>query len=220
MKFRKLSIVLISCLLVSSLFFSGTVFAQDEELPDPGITPDSPFYFFDTLGKNVYGKFNDMIRDGAGGYGDIGDQSRYFDLDAWAEHHGFLDVPKPDKAERDYGLKGRKRIPKSKFNLNDGSKDERFDGAKTIPRRNTHPTVKPIKLMAYLIQLGCPPNGVVLDPFCGSGTTCIAAKQLVRKYIGIEIKPQYAELARSGINAYPVPLTWFDEVEVVDRGSP
>ena len=37
-------------------------------------------------------------------YGDSGDQSRYFDLDAWAEHHGFLDVPKPDKSERDLGL--------------------------------------------------------------------------------------------------------------------
>lgn len=150
---------------------------------------------------------------GLGGYGDVGDQSRYFDLDAWAEHHGFLDVPKPDTSERDYGLKGKKAIPKSKFNLNDGSKDERFDGAILTPRRNTHPTVKPIKLMAYLIELGCPRNGVVLDPFVGSGTTCIAAKQLGRRYIGIEIKPEYHVMAEARVAAYPDPLEWFMETK-------
>jgi len=121
------------------------------------------------------------------------------------------DVPKPDNSERDYGLKGRKAIPKSKFNLNDGSKDERFDGAISLPRRNTHPTVKPVKLMAYLIELGCPPGGIVLDPFVGSGTTCIAAKKLVRKYVGIEINPEYVALAEARIRAYPVPFDWFNE---------
>jgi hypothetical protein len=53
MKQKKFSIILISCLLLTSLLLSGTAYAQDEELPDPGITPDSPFYFFDTLGKNI-----------------------------------------------------------------------------------------------------------------------------------------------------------------------
>jgi len=146
-------------------------------------------------------------------YGDVGDQSRYFDLDAWATHHGILDVPKPDNKERDFGLTGKKRVPKSKFNLNDGSKDERFDGAIPTPRRNTHPTVKPIKLMSYLIELGCPKDGVVMDPFVGSGTTCIAAKQLCRKYIGIELNPEYHVLAEARIAAYPQPLEWFTEAE-------
>jgi len=145
---------------------------------------------------------------------DSGDQSRYFDLDAWAQHHGFLDVPKPDTRERDYGLKGVKREPKSKFNKSDG-KNERFDGATSIPRRNTHPTVKPIKLMAYLIELGCPRNGIVLDPFVGSGTTCIAAKQLGRRYIGIEIKQEYHALAEARVAAYPQPLEWFQESQDV-----
>jgi hypothetical protein len=53
MKRKKLRMILISCFLTTSLLFSGTAYAQDEELPDPGITPDSPFYFFDTLGKNI-----------------------------------------------------------------------------------------------------------------------------------------------------------------------
>jgi len=53
MKQNKLRIIVISCLLITSFLLSGTAYAQDEELPDPGITPDSPFYFLDTLGKNV-----------------------------------------------------------------------------------------------------------------------------------------------------------------------
>jgi len=141
---------------------------------------------------------------------DFGDQSRYFDLDAWAQHHGILDVPKPASAERDYGLKGSKGQPKSKFNKSDG-KNERFDGAMSIPRRNTHPTVKPIKLMAYLIELGCPKDGIVMDPFLGSGTTCIAAKLLQRRYIGVEINEKYHALAEARIAAYPQPLKWFME---------
>jgi hypothetical protein len=48
-----LRVALISCLLLTSLFWGGAVFAQDDDLPDPGITPDSPFYFLDKLGKNI-----------------------------------------------------------------------------------------------------------------------------------------------------------------------
>jgi len=158
----------------------------------------------------IYGEYNNQPPEEHSTYGDTGDQSRYFDLDAWAQHHGILDVPKPDTAERDYGLKGPKREPKSKFNKSDG-KTERFDGAASIPRRNTHPTVKPIKLMAFLIKLGCPPGGVVMDPFLGSGTTCIAAKQLKRRYIGIEVSPEYHALSEARIAAYPQPLEWFKE---------
>lgn len=159
-------------------------------------------------GGKIYGTFTKVEAKDHTTYGDEGDQSRYFDLDAWAQHHGFLDVLKPDTSERDFGLKGRKSVPKSKFNKSDG-KNERFDGAESIPRRNIHPTVKPIKLMAYLIELGCPRNGVVLDPFVGSGTTCIAAKQLGRKYIGIELEENYHLLAEARVAAYPQPLEWF-----------
>jgi hypothetical protein len=55
MKIRKYMPILLSGLLIASLFFSSTAYAQDEELqlPAPGITPDSPFYFLDTLGKNI-----------------------------------------------------------------------------------------------------------------------------------------------------------------------
>jgi hypothetical protein len=53
MKKNLLRVTLVSCLLITSLLFGGAAYAQDEELPAPGITPDSPFYFFDTWGKNI-----------------------------------------------------------------------------------------------------------------------------------------------------------------------
>jgi hypothetical protein len=53
MKPKIFKMTLISCLLITALLVSGTAYAQDEELPDPGMTPDSPFYFFDKWGKNL-----------------------------------------------------------------------------------------------------------------------------------------------------------------------
>ncbi len=54
MKLRKrFGLILLSCFMVTSLLFSGTAYAQEEELPDPGITPDSPFYFLDNWGKQI-----------------------------------------------------------------------------------------------------------------------------------------------------------------------
>jgi site-specific DNA-methyltransferase (adenine-specific) len=55
-----------------------------------------------------------------------------------------------------------------------------------LPNANHHPTVKPLKLMEYLITLITPPNGVVLDPFMGSGSTGVAARKLGFGFIGIE----------------------------------
>lgn len=60
---------------------------------------------------------------------------------------------------------------------------------------NTHPTVKNTKLMEYLIKLITPPNGTVLDPFAGSGSTLVAAKRLGFKFIGIEKEREYFEIA-------------------------
>jgi site-specific DNA-methyltransferase (adenine-specific) len=68
------------------------------------------------------------------------------------------------------------------------SKSERGEG-------NTHPTVKPLALMKYLITLGLPPGGIVLDPFCGSGTTALACKELGRNYICIEKELEYYQIA-------------------------
>jgi hypothetical protein len=72
------------------------------------------------------------------------------------------------------------------------SRSERGDG-------NTHPTVKPLALMRYLVRLIAPPNGLVLDPFTGSGTTGIAAIREGMRFLGIEQSAEYAELAERRI---------------------
>lgn len=66
---------------------------------------------------------------------------------------------------------------------------------------NTHPTVKPTKLMAYLIRLITPPGGTVLDPFAGSGSTGVAAKEEGFGFIGIEKDPEYYEIAKERLGA-------------------
>lgn len=61
---------------------------------------------------------------------------------------------------------------------------------------NTHPTVKSTKLMEYLIKLITPPNGIVLDPFMGSGSTGVACKILDTEFVGIEKEVEYFEIAK------------------------
>lgn len=67
------------------------------------------------------------------------------------------------------------------------------------PEGNTktrnHPTEKPVRLMRYLIERSCPSGGLVLDPFMGAGGTLVAAKDLGRRAIGIEIEERYCEIA-------------------------
>ena len=56
--------------------------------------------------------------------------------------------------------------------------------------------------MSYLITLGSRKGDVVLDPFVGSGTTCISAKLLSRKYLGMEMDDEYVVIAKERIKAY------------------
>jgi len=65
---------------------------------------------------------------------------------------------------------------------------------------NFHCTVKSVPLMEYLIKMVTPKGGTVLDPFMGSGTTGIACKNLNRDFIGIELDPEYYEIAKKRIN--------------------
>ena len=63
-----------------------------------------------------------------------------------------------------------------------------------------HPTQKPVALMEALIKLTTIENQIVLDPFCGSGSTLVAAKNLNRQYIGIEINEEYCKTAEQRLN--------------------
>jgi len=64
----------------------------------------------------------------------------------------------------------------------------------------------PTSLAEFFILAGCPKNGIVLDPFMGSGTTCVIAKKLGRNYIGIELGKEYVEIAKKRILAIPDSL--------------
>lgn len=64
---------------------------------------------------------------------------------------------------------------------------------------NNHPTVKPLALMRWLCRLVTPPGGLILDPFTGSGSTGVAARQEGFRFLGVEQSPEYAEMARKRI---------------------
>lgn len=82
------------------------------------------------------------------------------------------------------------------FIKNTGGKDNILELGFVEKETGHHPTQKPIKLMQALIELTTQPDQVVLDPFCGSGSTLVAAKSLGRKYLGIDISPDYVSTSK------------------------
>lgn len=82
---------------------------------------------------------------------------------------------------------------------------------------NSHPTVKPVALMRWLVRLVCRPGGVVLDPFMGSGTTGVAARMEGFRFIGCELSPEYFAIAERRI-AFEVAEV--DDVEESDGPVP
>lgn len=69
----------------------------------------------------------------------------------------------------------------------------------TVPYKGGHYAAYPPKLVETCLLAGCPESGVVLDPFFGSGTTGMVARQMGRHYVGIELNPEYTELAKARI---------------------
>jgi site-specific DNA-methyltransferase (adenine-specific) len=76
------------------------------------------------------------------------------------------------------------------------SKKDRNEGEVS----NDHPTVKPTELMRYLVRLVTPPDGIVLDPFMGSGSTGKAAMLEGFKFAGIDMTPEYVDLSHARIS--------------------
>jgi DNA modification methylase len=110
--------------------------------------------------------------------------------------------PKVNRRERHTGfdLSTIPTDPSGKFD--DGGYSQKQETLKAAG--NNHPTVKPIELMKYLVKLVTPPNGHILDPFNGSGSTGCAAVELGFDYTGIELDPHYAEIAVKRITAYEI----------------
>lgn len=102
-------------------------------------------------------------------------------------------------------------VARSKLNAKNGA-GERLDGAPSPIRANFHPTVKPTDLMRYLVRMVTPPGGTVLDPFTGSGSTGRAAMLEGAQFIGCELSPEYAEIARARIR-YTLGSLFAHEVE-------
>ncbi|MGK2898581.1 MAG: DNA-methyltransferase [Burkholderiaceae bacterium] len=72
--------------------------------------------------------------------------------------------------------------------------------------RSAHPTQKPLSLLLELVQRHTNPDDLILDPFAGSGTTLVAAKQLGRRAIGIELEERWAEVAAKRLESATPPL--------------
>lgn len=105
----------------------------------------------------------------------------------------FLYCPKASRKERDAGCEN---LPRRALDLFPNAQK---GGKKPAPAGNPHPTVKPLELMRWLVRLLCPPDGLVLDPTVGSGTTGAAAVLEGRRFLGIELEPPYMEIAAARI---------------------
>jgi len=118
----------------------------------------------------------------------------------WVGADRFFYCPKASKSEKNEGLEELKE------RANSGSyqfrEDGSLDGKPTLPRANFHPTVKPIKLMEYLVKLITPKDGICLDPFMGSGSTGIACVNLERSFIGLELDKEYYNIAKTRIEYF------------------
>ncbi len=119
----------------------------------------------------------------------------------------FIQVPKPAKKEKDFGISGEEKTTGQKGQGMDRycslcetsmlkSYDCKCDEPNWItkPKKNFHPTIKPVKLMSYIITLFTREGDWVIDPFLGSGTTGLSSKLLNRNFIGVEREKEYYDI--------------------------
>lgn len=144
----------------------------------------------------------------------------FYDQDAIREEHVTLSENSRMKGGRNHFGKNGGTPEKGKnggnSNLHDGRWDQAFHPSGRNKRtvwnvplskyRGTHFAVFPEKLIEPCILAGCPKNGLVLDPFFGAGTTGVVAKKFGRKYVGLEISPDYAKLADERLADFQIDL--------------
>jgi len=119
----------------------------------------------------------------------------------------FFYCAKASRAEKDAGCEGSPLQEGGFRSETSGQHITRRDGGAPGPVRNNHPTVKPLSLMEYLCKLTrMPTGGIVFDPFAGSGSTCVAAKKIGRRYIGIDMDEHNCEIGRARVKAAEKPL--------------
>lgn len=133
----------------------------------------------------------------------IFDEEAAAELDQMTQNNAsrFFYCAKSSSAERNRGLEGMP-LKQSSGCYGEFEGDGRGRQTEHSPKQNIHPTVKPITLMKYIITLLAPPgNPTLLDPFCGSGSTLVAAKELGISAIGIEKEYEYVEVAQKRLDA-------------------
>lgn len=123
------------------------------------------------------------------GRGNVGGASRFFYC------------AKASRSERNAGLDGfpDRRVIHQAQTLNNGSGGLRNGDGLPSQTKNHHPTVKPVTLMRWLCRLVTPPGGLILDPFCGSGSTGVAASLEGFQFIGIDTEQAYLDIAAARI---------------------
>ena len=145
--------------------------------------------------RDTVGMFG-MPNDATSEYADEGSAARFFYC------------PKTSKSERHNNLDDHETSVGVNGNKWTDQDYRKGDTKPTTERKNTHPTVKPVELMKYLCRLVTPKGGTVLDPFMGSGSTGMAAKDEGFDFIGIEKEKEYFEICESRINRF-APLMDF-----------
>ncbi|WP_346779494.1 DNA methyltransferase [Burkholderia sp. Ac-20345] len=134
--------------------------------------------------RSTYGAFAGNVDEhGSTFHGDAGSAARFFYC------------AKASRADRNEGV-GGSDAPAVETNA---TMRERENADWPARNGNHHPTVKPTELMAYLVRLVTPPGGTVLDPFMGSGSTGKAAMREGFRFIGVDVMPEYAAIARARI---------------------
>jgi DNA modification methylase len=138
------------------------------------------------------------------GYSDEGSAARFFycsKASGKEKNEGLDDMEAKEKTGHNYSL--NRKCKKCGHQEVSGSpckcEDPEWETIERLKTKNNHPTCKPVKLMSYLINMITPLNGVVIDPFMGSGSTGVAAVKNGFKFIGIEKESEYMEIAKKRI---------------------
>ena len=133
----------------------------------------------------------------------IGRKKPAFDYNDSGSAARFFYCAKSSKQERNRGCEG---LELKSIDIQQPHNSKNLEERYSMTSKNNHPTVKPIALMKYLVKLVTQPNGIVLDPFTGSGSTLIACKESGFNYIGIEKEEEYIKIAECRIRAIPETL--------------
>lgn len=161
---------------------------------------------------------------GSGNKSDVGGGvSRFFQQVKWEPDY---DAPliyqaKASKKERNLGVENLPAVFSPTMG-DGGIGGKEHDPDTATPKHNHHPTVKPVALMRYLVRLVTSSDGIVLDPFLGSGTTAVAAIQEGFSFVGCEFTEGYLDIIQArirhalGVDSHSVPGVVSNEITSVE----